>query len=600
MFQQALRLLQEGRLDQADAWCQRVLAVEPDNALVIHVHALVHRQVGRFEQAEALMRRSVALAPGNPEFLTNLAQLLAARGKMDESCATFESAIAVDGSFRPALLGLVRHAGRIGRFALAEQHARRLIRLNGNDAEAWSALGIALQGQGNSLAATSALERAVALAPGYRAARHQLAAVLCDDERAERALEQIEQAERAGLADPRMMLTRARALVQLDRYDDAEVVLAGVLAAAPFDLECHFLLAQLRHVRGDADFSRSFREVSSRTDAPVAVRSGYADVLRRAGDNEAAEQLLTRLIQEQGPVPALLGSLSTVLQALGRHHEAVDLARRAVDAQPGDTATAEGYVVALLSAGEPRQALPTVEHFRRLAPTDQRWITYRADVARQLGDALFDELCNVKRFVQCYDITPPQGYASLHDFHEALRPALEARHRQTLHPLDQSLRFGTQTSRGLLATGEEVIEALLAAFAEPLAEYQARLGYDPTHPFRSRNRGRANVSGCWSVRLRRGGFHVNHIHPQGWISSAYYVSVPDEVEDNSLRSGWIKFGEPLNSMPCGEAIEFVQPREGRLVLFPSYLWHGTTAIHGDQPRLTVAFDANPAPEAHGS
>ena len=36
---------------------------------------------------------------------------------------------------------------------------------------------------------------------------------------------------------------------------------------------------------------------------------------------------------------------------------------------------------------------------------------------------------------------------------------------------------------------------------------------------------------------------------------------------------------------------FIQPRAGRLVLFPSYLWHGTTPIHGSEPRMTVAFDA---------
>ena len=33
---------------------------------------------------------------------------------------------------------------------------------------------------------------------------------------------------------------------------------------------------------------------------------------------------------------------------------------------------------------------------------------------------------------------------------------------------------------------------------------------------------------------------------------------------------------------------------GRLVLFPSYMWHGTTPITGDAPRLTIAFDAVPA------
>jgi hypothetical protein len=30
-----------------------------------------------------------------------------------------------------------------------------------------------------------------------------------------------------------------------------------------------------------------------------------------------------------------------------------------------------------------------------------------------------------------------------------------------------------------------------------------------------------------------------------------------------------------------------------LVLFPSYFWHGTVPISGNQTRLTVAFDAVP-------
>jgi hypothetical protein len=175
-----------------------------------------------------------------------------------------------------------------------------------------------------------------------------------------------------------------------------------------------------------------------------------------------------------------------------------------------------------------------------------------------------------------------------------LRPALYGRHRQRLHPLDQSLRFGTQTSRGLLSTGDPIIEGLMAALMEPLAQYQAEIGFDPKHPLRRRNRSAARISGCWSVRLQRGGFHVNHIHPQGWISSAYYVSIPPEVSDESLRSGWIKFGEPLYPSPGAGPKRFVQPREARLVLFPSYLWHGTTPIHGDEPRLTVAFDAIPS------
>jgi uncharacterized protein (TIGR02466 family) len=104
----------------------------------------------------------------------------------------------------------------------------------------------------------------------------------------------------------------------------------------------------------------------------------------------------------------------------------------------------------------------------------------------------------------------------------------------------------------------------------------------------------SKFTGAWSVRLRRGGFHVNHYHPQGMLSSAYYVEVPEETDDQSLKSGWLKFGEPRHPGPGLTPEHFVQPRPGRLVLFPSYLWHGTNPIQGDQPRVCIAFDMRPA------
>ncbi len=108
-----------------------------------------------------------------------------------------------------------------------------------------------------------------------------------------------------------------------------------------------------------------------------------------------------------------------------------------------------------------------------------------------------------------------------------------------------------------------------------------------------RNTGAARIAEGWSVQLRRDGFHVNHVHPKGWISSAYYVSVPDEVKDTQLRSGWLKFGEPRYPVPTATPDFMVQPEAGTLVLFPSYFWHGTTAIQGETPRTTIAFDALP-------
>jgi ectoine hydroxylase-related dioxygenase (phytanoyl-CoA dioxygenase family) len=72
--------------------------------------------------------------------------------------------------------------------------------------------------------------------------------------------------------------------------------------------------------------------------------------------------------------------------------------------------------------------------------------------------------------------------------------------------------------------------------------------------------------------------------------------VPPEVDDTTQRSGWLKFGEPRYAVPGLGPLLHVQPAPGRLVLFPSYMWHGTEALRDDATRLSVAFDAVPEAE----
>ena len=101
-------------------------------------------------------------------------------------------------------------------------------------------------------------------------------------------------------------------------------------------------------------------------------------------------------------------------------------------------------------------------------------------------------------------------------------------------------------------------------------------------------------AGAWSVRLQDQGFHTNHIHPEGWISSALYVALPDEVRDPSDNSGYIQFGSPLEDLGIDlPPRRTVAPEVGTLVLFPSYMWHGTIPFQSEQPRMTIAFDLIP-------
>jgi hypothetical protein len=97
----------------------------------------------------------------------------------------------------------------------------------------------------------------------------------------------------------------------------------------------------------------------------------------------------------------------------------------------------------------------------------------------------------------------------------------------------------------------------------------------------------------WSVRFTGSGHHAAHFHPGGIFSSACYIVVPETVTDSQDQSGWLELGRPPTELGLDvPPIATFEPKPGRLVLFPSFLFHGTRPFSGRE-RLSVAFDLVP-------
>jgi hypothetical protein len=212
-----------------------------------------------------------------------------------------------------------------------------------------------------------------------------------------------------------------------------------------------------------------------------------------------------------------------------------------------------------------------------------------------MGDARYEALCDYAQLVRPAALEPPPPWSDLPSFIADLRGSLSKLHDPQGHPLlFQSLRGGTETIEDLSRNTDPVIQALFTSFAAPIEEYLLMMGAGKD-PLRRRNHGRWRFNGSWSVRLRSAGHHRSHVHPRGWISSACYIELPESVRDGRSEEGILTFGQPSLITQPPLAPQFsVRPREGTLLLFPSYFWHGTTPFRGDTPRLTVAFDAVPA------
>jgi hypothetical protein len=256
-------------------------------------------------------------------------------------------------------------------------------------------------------------------------------------------------------------------------------------------------------------------------------------------------------------------------------------------------------MVTLLRVGEPEEALALANELSPSAPDDQQLIAYRATALRMLGHAQYRQLHEYERLVRSYRLQPPAGFDSLEHFNRAFANELTPLHRWQQRPLEQSLRGGTQTANNL-PFDNPVIAAFFAMLDAPIRDYIARLDHSRDHPTDHRKRAAYRFAGSWSVRLQTGGFHLNHVHPMGWLSSAYYIDVPPDLDDAQSKEGWLKFGEPDMPMPGCAPDHFVAPESGMLVLFPSYLWHGTVPFHRGEQRLTAAFDVVPDERPDGS
>ena len=167
-------------------------------------------------------------------------------------------------------------------------------------------------------------------------------------------------------------------------------------------------------------------------------------------------------------------------------------------------------------------------------------------------------------------------------------------HRDRAPPIGQSVRGGTQTSGELFHRSDPAISLLMEALQEGVQSFVASLPpADEHHPFlKHRDAGWA-FGPSWSVRLTEHGYHAAHFHPGGIMSSATYIAVPDTT-DTSTKQGWLEVGRPPTEFGLDlEPLVTIRPKAGRLILFPSYLFHGTRPFRGEE-RLTVAFDLIPA------
>jgi predicted Zn-dependent protease len=483
-----------------------------------------------------------------------------------------------------ALQQMERHAEAVAALARHEAAGR-------SDARHASVRALSERALGHPAEAARWYDIALAIEPARLRALHGRARVALERGEADAAA-RFDRALAASPGDADLWLGKAQALEVAGDITQARTIAEQIAAQAPGYLAGLTFLAGLRLAAGEADFTAPFREAAARAPQDASIPAAHIETL--AGLDYAAE--------------AAAIAAEARRRFPGENHFALLEAIHAGSA--GDDARAEA-IFASLADERPLRFLHEARHRLRAQDpeTAERLLArvlagdpwnisawaLRGMAWRLAGDTRAEWLHDQPGLVQLRPLVARDGLVA-----EAIAE-LRRLHAGSAMPLGQSLRGGTQTRGILFHRTEPLLAELHAAIRATLETYRDHLPpRDDTHPLLRHRDTPWRLLGSWSVRLTggesgAGDYHTAHIHPQGIVSSALYLVVPEAAAEAEAQRGWLEVGRPPPDLRLDlEPLRVIQPRQAHLALFPSTLYHGTTpfgAASGEAAeRMTVAFD----------
>lgn len=574
MFSRAEALFRSG--DHAGARTQllAVLKQAPDAAVALHLLALCEARLGNRAEADAAFRGALRLTPGDAQIRNNLGNFLKAGGDLQGALAQYGAALDANPALHQARLNRASALVQMDRAADALGDVAALRAVAPDDAGLRLTAGAALLKLGRLAEAAADFDAVLAARPDDVKALQGRARAAAQRGEEEAAVALFRRAQALSPGDPEIALGLAEAL-EAGGMDGAEATLAAAVAANPGWVPGQDALARMRAEAGAGeDFDAGYKAARrARPDDPT-LAMGHAACLM-AADRPAAALAALDAWNARAGRSAARDALEAMLASEAGYIARADAAFLRAGAQPG-LVLARGRH--LLRTGDGAAAAALLEP---AALADLGAVSLWAHLGlawRLTGDVRHEWL----------DLQPGLvGTQAIDVDLAALAEELRGLHRSRAHPIGQSLRGGTQTRGHIFGRDLPQIRQLEAGLRAAVNAHMAAMpGHDATHPL-LRHRGRSlEFAGSWSVRLTDGGFHVAHVHPEGVLSSAFYVAIPEAAG----QDGWLEVGAPPVELGLDLApLHMIQPVPGRLALFPSTMFHGTRPFKAGE-RLTVAFD----------
>jgi tetratricopeptide (TPR) repeat protein len=400
-------------LEEAVDALARALEIDPYYvpAIVHHAQRLV--RLGAYDSARSQFERALELEPGNVHAQVGLGQLALAAGDFEQAKSYLERARAIDPELGAALRTLAQVYLELGDEAEAREAAAAaenlpyLTVMHDPRAEDGSLdpvgsvaridVGQALLERGHPTQAIEQLQVAIDADPENVLAHYTMGLALIQLERYDEAQAHLETVRRLRPDSPSHLNATAQMRLRQGRYSLAADLWRESVLRDPDDPEVHYALGDvLIRLDRPAEAEQHLRQSLALEPANSDVNFALGALLSDGGRFAEAASYLTesvRLAPENGDAQFYLG---TFLARRGKTTDALPHLRAAARARPDDAAIRVNLGLALDRQGASAQAAAEFRHAIRLAPDDVRaysalaWIyaTHREDSLRDAAEAV--------------------------------------------------------------------------------------------------------------------------------------------------------------------------------------------------------------------
>ena len=318
LLQAALAAHKAGRLDDADALYDRIIAANPDQADALNLSGMLRLQRGDAMGARARISQAIAARPREALYHANLAKALQAAGDLAGATASL----------------------------------RQAAKLAPGQSGVWQQLGLALRGEGEFAGAADAFRRAAQAAPSELAPLNNLAAVLLEQGRPGEARPAIARALALDKDNPFALANEGQALLLEERPADAIAPLRRALAADPANaMTLNSLGIALQDALQIEESLAVLQRALALAPRSPMIRVSYGNALKKSGRYDEAIGEFERALKLRPDVAEVHSHIGSCHEGMMRYDAAVAAYDEALRLKPDYRRARHNRGMALLTVG---------------------------------------------------------------------------------------------------------------------------------------------------------------------------------------------------------------------------------------------------------